>query len=172
MVYSILWLYPYLLTVSAGSLPPITKEEWEREFERYKMFPEWQQRQSMVRHVVRVLICAIHLWWCRRKLVMCSCTPALASLSVCDFVISSFILKHYGNHIVYSTKDSNVCPTIDLSLCLSLRVAARYVTSCLGNTASPTSMYVCACNSTFYFTYLYVCVYIYVCLCVPLCISV
>jgi heme a synthase len=30
-----------------GSLPPITREEWEREFERYKQYPEWQQRQSM-----------------------------------------------------------------------------------------------------------------------------
>ena len=30
-----------------GSRPPITAEEWEAEFERYKTFPEWQQRQSM-----------------------------------------------------------------------------------------------------------------------------
>lgn len=30
-----------------GSLPPMTPEEWEKEFERYKTFPEWQQRQSM-----------------------------------------------------------------------------------------------------------------------------
>lgn len=30
-----------------GSVPPITTEEWEVEFERYKQFPEWQQRQSM-----------------------------------------------------------------------------------------------------------------------------
>ena len=30
-----------------GSLPPQTREAWEREFERYKQFPEWQQRQSM-----------------------------------------------------------------------------------------------------------------------------
>lgn len=30
-----------------GSLPPITREEWEREFTRYKDFPEWQQRKSM-----------------------------------------------------------------------------------------------------------------------------
>jgi hypothetical protein len=30
-----------------GSLPPMTTEQWEREFERYKTFPEWQQRQSM-----------------------------------------------------------------------------------------------------------------------------
>jgi len=30
-----------------GSLPPITKEEWEIEFERYKQFPEWQQRKLM-----------------------------------------------------------------------------------------------------------------------------
>jgi cytochrome c oxidase assembly protein subunit 15 len=30
-----------------GSLPPITLEEWETEFSRYKSFPEWQQRKSM-----------------------------------------------------------------------------------------------------------------------------
>lgn len=30
-----------------GSLPPITPEEWDAEFERYKQFPEWQQRKSM-----------------------------------------------------------------------------------------------------------------------------
>ena len=30
-----------------GSLPPITQEEWEAEFSRYKTFPEWQQRKSM-----------------------------------------------------------------------------------------------------------------------------
>lgn len=30
-----------------GSLPPITREEWERAFTRYKDFPEWQQRKSM-----------------------------------------------------------------------------------------------------------------------------
>jgi cytochrome c oxidase assembly protein subunit 15 len=31
-----------------GSLPPITQEEWEEEFEKYKQFPEYQQRQNMV----------------------------------------------------------------------------------------------------------------------------
>lgn len=30
-----------------GSLPPMNPEEWDKEFERYKSFPEWQQRQSM-----------------------------------------------------------------------------------------------------------------------------
>ena len=30
-----------------GGLPPITQEEWEKEFDRYKQFPEWQQRKSM-----------------------------------------------------------------------------------------------------------------------------
>lgn len=30
-----------------GSLPPMNREEWEKEFERYKQFPEWQQRQRM-----------------------------------------------------------------------------------------------------------------------------
>jgi cytochrome c oxidase assembly protein subunit 15 len=28
-------------------MPPITKEEWNKEFERYKTYPEWQQRQTM-----------------------------------------------------------------------------------------------------------------------------
>jgi len=30
-----------------GSLPPTSTEQWEREFARYKEFPEWQQRKSM-----------------------------------------------------------------------------------------------------------------------------
>lgn len=30
-----------------GSLPPITRDEWEKEFDRYKSYPEWQQRKSM-----------------------------------------------------------------------------------------------------------------------------
>lgn len=30
-----------------GSLPPMTTEEWMQEFDRYKQFPEWQQRKSM-----------------------------------------------------------------------------------------------------------------------------
>ncbi len=30
-----------------GSLPPRTQEEWEKEFERYKTFPEWNQRKGM-----------------------------------------------------------------------------------------------------------------------------
>mmetsp|Transcript_44219 Transcript_44219/g.32209 ORF Transcript_44219/g.32209 Transcript_44219/m.32209 type:complete len:452 (+) Transcript_44219:40-1395(+) len=30
-----------------GSLPPMNDEEWKREFDRYKTFPEWQQRKSM-----------------------------------------------------------------------------------------------------------------------------
>ncbi len=30
-----------------GSLPPMNKEEWKAEFERYKTFPEYSQRQSM-----------------------------------------------------------------------------------------------------------------------------
>jgi len=30
-----------------GSLPPLSQEAWEVEFERYKRFPEWQQRKSM-----------------------------------------------------------------------------------------------------------------------------
>lgn len=30
-----------------GSLPPMNLEEWTAEFDRYKKFPEYQQRQSM-----------------------------------------------------------------------------------------------------------------------------
>jgi cytochrome c oxidase assembly protein subunit 15 len=30
-----------------ASLPPVTQKEWEVEFERYKQYPEWQQRKSM-----------------------------------------------------------------------------------------------------------------------------
>jgi cytochrome c oxidase assembly protein subunit 15 len=30
-----------------GSLPPITQDEWEISFARYKTYPEWQQRKSM-----------------------------------------------------------------------------------------------------------------------------
>lgn len=30
-----------------GTLPPLSHEQWEAEFERYKTFPEWQQRKSM-----------------------------------------------------------------------------------------------------------------------------
>jgi cytochrome c oxidase assembly protein subunit 15 len=30
-----------------GALPPISREEWEEEFARYKRFPEWQQRKNM-----------------------------------------------------------------------------------------------------------------------------
>lgn len=30
-----------------GSLPPLSAAEWQREFDRYKTFPEWEQRQSM-----------------------------------------------------------------------------------------------------------------------------
>lgn len=30
-----------------GSLPPMNQAEWQDEFERYKKFPEWQQRRSM-----------------------------------------------------------------------------------------------------------------------------
>ncbi len=30
-----------------GSLPPLTPEQWGIEFERYKQYPEWQQRKSM-----------------------------------------------------------------------------------------------------------------------------
>ena len=30
-----------------GGLPPSNRAEWEREFQRYKQYPEWQQRKSM-----------------------------------------------------------------------------------------------------------------------------
>jgi len=30
-----------------GNMPPMNLAEWEAEFERYKQFPEWQQRKSM-----------------------------------------------------------------------------------------------------------------------------
>jgi cytochrome c oxidase assembly protein subunit 15 len=30
-----------------GNLPPLTVAEWKEEFNRYKQFPEWQQRKSM-----------------------------------------------------------------------------------------------------------------------------
>ena len=30
-----------------GSLPPITQQEWEVEFARYKTYPEWEQRKNM-----------------------------------------------------------------------------------------------------------------------------
>eukprot|EP01038_Epipyxis_sp_PR26KG_P008279 gene8279-11207_t len=30
-----------------GSLPPLTQEHWQQEFERYKQYPEWQQRKNM-----------------------------------------------------------------------------------------------------------------------------
>jgi len=30
-----------------GGLPPLTAAEWEAEFDRYKQYPEWQQRRSM-----------------------------------------------------------------------------------------------------------------------------
>lgn len=31
----------------SGGLPPTTTALWEVEFERYKQYPEWQQRKSM-----------------------------------------------------------------------------------------------------------------------------
>jgi heme a synthase len=30
-----------------GSFPPMSEEEWTKEFERYQTFPEYQQRQGM-----------------------------------------------------------------------------------------------------------------------------
>ena len=31
-----------------GRFPPWTVDEWNQEFEKYKTFPEYQQRQNMV----------------------------------------------------------------------------------------------------------------------------
>jgi heme a synthase len=31
----------------SGSLPPLTRTDWEMEFDRYRQYPEWQQRKSM-----------------------------------------------------------------------------------------------------------------------------
>lgn len=31
-----------------GGLPPMNQAEWEEEFEKYKKFPEYQQRKNMV----------------------------------------------------------------------------------------------------------------------------
>lgn len=33
-----------------GGLPPMNQQEWEAEFEKYKQFPEYQQRKGMVRY--------------------------------------------------------------------------------------------------------------------------
>lgn len=41
-----------------GSMPPITREEWEREFDRYKTFPEYQQRKNMTLEEFKVIF-----WW-------------------------------------------------------------------------------------------------------------
>lgn len=30
-----------------GSLPPMNEQDWQKEFDRYKLYPEWQQRKSM-----------------------------------------------------------------------------------------------------------------------------
>ncbi len=41
-----------------GSKPPMSKEEWEKEFDRYKQFPEWQQRKSMTLDEFKYIF-----WW-------------------------------------------------------------------------------------------------------------
>jgi len=38
-----------------GSLPPLSREDWLKEFERYKTFPEWSQRKSMTLEEFKVL---------------------------------------------------------------------------------------------------------------------
>lgn len=35
-----------------GGLPPLTQDEWNVEFAKYQQFPEFQQRQDMVRTFV------------------------------------------------------------------------------------------------------------------------
>lgn len=35
-----------------GGLPPLNKEEWNIEFEKYKQFPEFKQRSDMVPHSI------------------------------------------------------------------------------------------------------------------------
>jgi len=48
-----------------GSLPPQNIQEWNIEFDRYKSFPEWQQRQSMTLHEFQY----IYYWeWGHRML--------------------------------------------------------------------------------------------------------
>ena len=48
-----------------GSLPPITNEEWIQEFEKYKQFPEYKQRQSMTMSEFKT----IYFWeWGHRML--------------------------------------------------------------------------------------------------------
>lgn len=41
-----------------GSLPPFTQEDWEKEFTRYKQYPEYQQRQSMTLEDFKFIF-----WW-------------------------------------------------------------------------------------------------------------
>mmetsp|Transcript_10960 Transcript_10960/g.11384 ORF Transcript_10960/g.11384 Transcript_10960/m.11384 type:complete len:462 (+) Transcript_10960:54-1439(+) len=41
-----------------GSLPPMNDAEWQIEFERYKTFPEWQQRKSMTVDEFKTIY-----WW-------------------------------------------------------------------------------------------------------------
>ena len=75
-----------------GSLPPITKEEWETEFSRYKEFPEFQQRQSMTMSDFQY----IYFWeWGHRMLgrtVGVSQTTNLAYLEIESNDCSSFTI--------------------------------------------------------------------------------
>lgn len=48
-----------------GSMPPMNAAEWEKEFNRYKEFPEWQQRKSMTIEVFKY----IYFWeWGHRMM--------------------------------------------------------------------------------------------------------
>ena len=60
-----------------GSFPPITHEQWLVEFDKYKAFPEWQQRQcesfyfftyhhpSLKNHTPFLIVVCIHLLFIR-----------------------------------------------------------------------------------------------------------
>lgn len=41
-----------------GSLPPMNEAEWQKEFDRYKQFPEYKQRQSMTLDEFKFIF-----WW-------------------------------------------------------------------------------------------------------------
>jgi len=53
----------------AGGMPPLNDVEWHEEFERYKQYPEWQQRQNMTLGEFK----AIYYWeWGHRMLGRCA----------------------------------------------------------------------------------------------------
>jgi len=53
----------------AGGMPPLNDVEWHEEFERYKQYPEWQQRQNMTLGEFKT----IYYWeWGHRMLGRCA----------------------------------------------------------------------------------------------------